>query len=127
MRYHQNANNSHLDRTQKNRYLFSAKPDKVTCTVTANDNLKSVHYDDEEMDLVGDREKWQELKTFEFESKDSSNGGPGELKVVVEDKQDDGERCVRGSAGFLLRCEAKNGAGEIGLVTMTVVQIFLAV
>ena len=95
--------------------------------MTANDNVKSVHYDVEEMDLVGDREKWQKLKTFEFESKDSSNGGPGELKVVVEDQQDDGERCVRGSAGFLLRCEAKNGAGEIGMVTMTVVQIFLAV
>ena len=92
--------------------------------MTADNNLKSVHYDVEAMDLVGDREKWQELKTFEFESKDSSNGGPGELKVVVENKQDDGH--CGGNAGFLLRCEAKNGAGEIGMVTMTV-QHFLAV
>ena len=100
--------------------MFSAVPDKIKCTLTADNILKSVHYENEQMDLIGDKEEYKELKTFQFESKESS--GPGELRVVVENKQDDGH--CGGSAGFLLQCEAKNGAGEVGMVIKAFLSTF---
>ena len=83
---------------------------KITCTAFVDNILHSVYYGDSKLDVHGDTGDASKMKTFAFETNQTSTEANIKLKVEVEDHQPK-DHCLKW-AGFILQCKAKDQNGK---------------
>ena len=77
----------------------------VQCTVTIDDEVVEVLYNEEKLEVKGDKGDWSKPKTFSFESCFSNAEDIGVLKILGRNS-DETNHCETG--GMILICKAED-------------------